>query len=102
MVRVKILPCTLTQPNEATQLLVVGNPKNARTTNHISSSGEMKPPFNFRDIVAQNWGRGHTEVTACMYGWHTQESMDGPGMVAISAHGRITKENVVSPVPVRA
>ena len=66
-VRVKKLPSTQTQPNEATQLLVVRNPKNARTTNHITSSGEMRPPFNFRDIVAENGGRGHTEVTVCMY-----------------------------------
>ena len=28
--------------------------------------------------------------------------MDGPGMVAIRAHGRITRENDVFPVPVRA
>ena len=37
-----------------------------------------------------------------MHGQHTQESLDGPGMVAIPAHGRITRGNDVFPVPVRA
>ena len=82
-----------------TQFLVVSNPKTARTTYHITSSGEMKPPFNFPNIVAENGGRGHTEVTVCMYGQHPQESIDGPGMAAIPAHGRITRENVVFPAP---
>ena len=89
-----------TQPNEATQFLVVSNPKNARTTYHITSSREMKPPFNFLNIVPESGGRGHTEVTVCMYGQHPQESMDGPGVAAIPAHGRITKgKNAVFPVP---
>ena len=95
----KIFPCTQTQPNEATQFLVVSNPKNARTTHHITSSEEMKPPFNFLNIVAENGGRGHTEVTVCMYGQHPQESIDGPGMAAIPAHGRITRETLFSLSP---
>ena len=37
-----------------------------------------------------------------MHGPHTQISMDGPGTVAIPAHGRITRGNDVFPVPVRA
>ena len=45
---------------------------------------------------------GWTRVTVCMHGQHTQKSMDGPGMVAIRAHGRITRKNDVFPVPVRA
>ena len=48
-----------TCPNEATKLLVVPNPKNTRTTNHITTS------------VAENGERGHTEVTVCMYVQHT-------------------------------
>ena len=61
----------------------------------------MKPLFFYLDIVAENGGRSHTEVTVCMHGQHTQESMDGPGMVAIPAHGRITfstlRLNIVLP-----
>ena len=98
----KYFPCTQTHPNKATQFLVAPNPKNTRTTNHITASGEMKLPFNCLDIVAENGGRGHTEVTVCMYGQHTQESMDEPSMVAIPAHGGITRKNGVFPVPVRA
>ena len=45
----------------------------------------MKPPFNFLNIVAENGGRGHIEVTVCMYGQHPQESIDGPAMAAIPA-----------------
>ena len=82
-----------------TQLLVVPNPENARTTNHITSSGEMKPPLNFLDFVAEIGGRGHTEVTVCMYGQHTQEIMDGPGMVIIPGHRRITKKMMFSLAP---
>ena len=62
----------------------------------------MKPPFNFLDIVAENGGRGHTEVTVCMYDSHTQESMAGLGKVAIPGHGRIARKNNVFPVPVLA
>ena len=63
----------------------------------------MKPPFNFLNIVAEIEGRGHTEVTVCMYGQHPQENIDGPDVAAIPAHGRITREkNAVFPVPVRA
>ena len=40
-------------------------------------------------------------MTVCMYCQHSQESMDGPGMVAIPAHGRITREDDVFPVTVR-
>ena len=87
-----MFPCTQTQPNEATQFLVVSNLKNARTTYHITSSGEMKPPFNFLNIVAESGGRGHTEVTVSMYGQHPQESIDGPAMAAIPAHGRIIRD----------
>ena len=68
----------------------------------ITFSGEMKPPFICLDIVAENGGRSHTEVTICMHGQHPQESMDGPGMVAIPAHRWITRENDVFLVPVRA
>ena len=69
---------------------------------HITFSGEMKPPFIYLDIVEENGGRSHTEVIVCMYGQHTQESMDGPGTVAIPAHRWITRENDVFLVPVRA
>ena len=53
-------------------------------------------------FVAENGGRSHTEVTICIYGRHTQESMDGPGMFTIPAGGGIRRENDVFPVPVRA
>ena len=60
----------------------------------------MKPPFNFLNIVAESGVGRHTEVTVCMYGQHPQESIGGPGMAAIPAHGRITRErNAVFPVP---
>ena len=46
---------------------------------------------------------GGEAIPRCMYGQHIQESMDGPGMFAIPAHGRITRENdVFSVVSVRA
>ena len=32
-----------------------------REKHHITSSGEMKPPFSFHDTVAEN--EGHTNVT---------------------------------------
>ena len=59
----------------------------------------MKPPFNFLNIVAENGERGHTEVTVCMYRQHPQESIDGPGMAVIPAHGRITREMLFSLSP---
>ena len=62
----------------------------------------MNPPFICLDIVAENGGRTHTEVTVCMYGQLTQKSMDEPGIVTIPAHRWITRENDAFPVPVRA
>ena len=70
------------------------------TPYHLLRGNEAS--FFYLDIVAENGRRSHTEVTVCMHGQHTQESMDGPGMVAIPAHGRITRGNDVFPVPVRA
>ena len=37
-------------------------------SSHFTASGEIKPPLNFLDIVADNGGRGHTEMTV-MYVW---------------------------------
>ena len=31
-------------------------------------------------------------MTVCIYGQHTQESVDGPGVFTIPARGRITRE----------
>ena len=70
------------------------------TPYHLLRGNEAS--FFYLDIVAENGRRSHTEVTVCMHGQHTQESMEAPGMVAIPAHGRITRGNDVFPVPVRA
>ena len=45
-----------------------------------------------------------SRVTAdvCMYGHHTQQSMDQPGQVANPARGQVNREIEYSPVPVRA
>ena len=45
---------------------------------------------------------GGEAIPRCIYGQHTQENMDGPGIFVIPAHGRITRENDVFSVPVHA
>ena len=45
-------------------------------SSHNTASGEMKPPTYFRDMVADNGGRGHTEITV-MYVWPVLSAKNG-------------------------
>ena len=53
-------------------------------------SGEMKPPLNFLAIVAENGGRGHTEMI--VWSAHSGEYRWNRYMAVIPAQGRITRD----------
>ena len=59
--RVKLSPCTQTQLNQLRQRNSWPYRTEEREDYHTTSSGEMKLPFTFLDMVAENGG--YTDVT---------------------------------------